>query len=108
MMEFCRQYIGGEFLETFRARCDEVLGPGRSWGLVADPQDPKVNWEVRKRRIYSRRLVINRLFPRPIHERRPDSIESAIRISAYDSDVWPAKMPAAVFTAPHDTTERLP
>jgi hypothetical protein len=41
MMESCRQYIGGEFFETFRTRCDEVLGPGRSWGLVVDPAGPE-------------------------------------------------------------------
>ena len=42
MMASCRQYIGGEFLEAFRARCEEVLGPAGVWGLDVDPQDPNV------------------------------------------------------------------
>jgi hypothetical protein len=40
MMALCRQYIGGEFLAAFSARCEEVVGPGGSWGLDVDPQDP--------------------------------------------------------------------
>lgn len=45
------------------------------------------NWEVRKRGIRPLRIVINRLYPRPIHEGRPDLIESAIRISPYDEHI---------------------
>ena len=42
MMASCRRYIGGEFLNAFRARCEEVLGPAASWALDVDPQDPNV------------------------------------------------------------------
>ena len=42
MMESCRKYIAGEFLAAFRVRCEEVLGPKRSWNLDVDPQDPNV------------------------------------------------------------------
>ena len=40
MMASCQQYIGGEFLNVFRARCTELLGPAGTWGLDVDPQDP--------------------------------------------------------------------
>jgi hypothetical protein len=42
MMAACRRYIGGEFLDAFRARCEEVLGPAGPRGLDVDPQDPNV------------------------------------------------------------------
>ena len=42
MMASCQQYIGGEFLDAFRARCEEVLGPAGTWALDVDPQDPNV------------------------------------------------------------------
>ena len=42
MMESCRKYIAGEFLATFRARCEDVLGPTGSWRLDVNPQDPNV------------------------------------------------------------------
>ena len=39
MMATCRQYIGGEFLDAFRARCGEVLGPSGAWSLDVSEQD---------------------------------------------------------------------
>ena len=42
MMAACRQYIAGEFLNAFRARCQDVLGMGCSWALDVDPQDRNV------------------------------------------------------------------
>jgi hypothetical protein len=40
MMTECQRYIGGEFLQVLKARCEEVLGAGDSWSLEVDPQDP--------------------------------------------------------------------
>lgn len=40
MMAECRRYIGGEFLEALRARCEEVLGPAEGWSLGISEQDP--------------------------------------------------------------------
>jgi Nucleotidyl transferase AbiEii toxin, Type IV TA system len=40
MMTECQRYIGGEFLQVLRTRCDEVLGAGDKWSLEVDPQDP--------------------------------------------------------------------
>lgn len=42
MMASSQQYTGGEFLNAFRARCQEVLGPAGSWGVDIDPQGPNV------------------------------------------------------------------
>jgi hypothetical protein len=40
MMVECQRYIGGEFLQVLKARCEEVLGVGDNWSLQVDPQDP--------------------------------------------------------------------
>lgn len=40
MMAECQRYIGGEFLQALKARCEEVLGVGDNWSLEVDPQDP--------------------------------------------------------------------
>jgi Nucleotidyl transferase AbiEii toxin, Type IV TA system len=40
MMAECRRYIGGEFLQVLKARCEEVLGVEENWSLQVDPQDP--------------------------------------------------------------------
>jgi Nucleotidyl transferase AbiEii toxin, Type IV TA system len=42
MMTACQRYIGGEFLDAFKARCEEVLGTGDDWSLTVDPQDPNI------------------------------------------------------------------
>lgn len=42
MMASCRRYIGGEFLDAFRARCEEVLGPAGPWVLDVNPLDANV------------------------------------------------------------------
>jgi hypothetical protein len=57
-------------------------------------------WEVRKRGINPLRIVVNRLYPRAVHEGRPDLIENAVRIGADGEDIWQGRMPAAVFTVP--------
>jgi hypothetical protein len=40
MMTECQRYIGSEFLQVFKARCEEVLGAGDNWSIQIDPQDP--------------------------------------------------------------------
>lgn len=42
MMKACQGYIGGEFLETFRQQCTEILGTGDAWGLDVSKADPNV------------------------------------------------------------------
>jgi Nucleotidyl transferase AbiEii toxin, Type IV TA system len=42
MMTACQRYIGGEFLDVLKARCEEVLGAGDDWSLTVDPQDPNI------------------------------------------------------------------
>jgi hypothetical protein len=42
MMTECQRYIGGEFLQAFKARCEEVLGAGETWSLEVEPQDPNI------------------------------------------------------------------
>jgi Nucleotidyl transferase AbiEii toxin, Type IV TA system len=41
MMTECRRYIGGEFLDALRTRCQEILGVER-WSLEVSQQDPNV------------------------------------------------------------------
>ena len=38
----CQRYIGGEFLEALKSRCEEVLGKGDAWSLDVNQQDPNV------------------------------------------------------------------
>lgn len=40
MMEECQRYIGGEFLDALKTRCEEVLGTDKAWSLEVDAQDP--------------------------------------------------------------------
>ncbi len=40
MMSACERYIGGEFLNVLRARCEEILGTDNAWNLEVDAQDP--------------------------------------------------------------------
>ncbi len=40
MMTECRKYIAADFLATFRARCEEVLGKQGGWGLKVSDTDP--------------------------------------------------------------------
>jgi hypothetical protein len=42
MMEDCRSYIRGEFLDALVARCVEVLGPPVQWSLAVSARDPNV------------------------------------------------------------------
>ncbi len=42
MMTECQRYIGGEFIQVLKARCEEVLGAGDNWSLDVDPQDPNM------------------------------------------------------------------
>jgi hypothetical protein len=42
MMTSCQQYIGSEFLDALKARCEEVLGPAGAWSLDISEQDPNV------------------------------------------------------------------
>jgi hypothetical protein len=42
MMGTCRGYIVGEFLDTFRQQCAEILGAGDAWGLDVSKSDPNV------------------------------------------------------------------
>jgi hypothetical protein len=41
MMAECQRYIGGEFLDALRARCEEILGAG-AWNVDVSGQDPNV------------------------------------------------------------------
>jgi len=42
MMVECQRYIGGEFLDALRKRCEEVLAPPQVWNLEVIEQDPNV------------------------------------------------------------------
>jgi hypothetical protein len=42
MMAACQQYIGSEFLDALKARCQDVLGPAGAWSLDVSEQDPNV------------------------------------------------------------------
>ncbi len=42
MMVECQRYIGGEFLEALKARCENVLGKSDAWSLDVSKQDPNV------------------------------------------------------------------
>lgn len=42
MMAACAQYIGSEFIDALKARCEEVLGPAGTWRLDVSEQDPNV------------------------------------------------------------------
>ena len=42
MMTECRRYVGNEFLNALRARCQEILGTGEAWSLDVSEQDPNV------------------------------------------------------------------
>jgi hypothetical protein len=42
MMVECQRYIGSEFLDTLRTRCQEILGAGDTWSLDVSGQDPNV------------------------------------------------------------------
>ncbi len=41
MLDACRGYIAGAFLDQLRGRCTEVLGAA-SWKLAVDPHDPNI------------------------------------------------------------------
>jgi len=42
MMIECQRYIGSEFLDALKGRCEEVLGTGGAWSLDVSAQDPNV------------------------------------------------------------------
>jgi len=42
MMEECRRYVGGEFLDILKAHCGEILGATDAWSLSVREQDPNV------------------------------------------------------------------
>jgi hypothetical protein len=42
MMSACQRYVGGEFIDALKARCEEVLGPAAAWSLDVSAQDPNV------------------------------------------------------------------
>ena len=42
MMTACQQYIGGEFLDVLRTRCEEILGTADTWSLDVSAHDPNV------------------------------------------------------------------
>jgi hypothetical protein len=42
MMGACQNYIGDEFIEFLRARCEEILGGGEDWTLTVSEQDANV------------------------------------------------------------------
>lgn len=42
MLEACRRYVAGEFLERLRERCTAELGPQGPWKLAVDEQDPNI------------------------------------------------------------------
>ena len=42
MMAACEQYIGTEFIDALKARCEEVMGPAGAWSLDVSEQDPNV------------------------------------------------------------------
>jgi hypothetical protein len=42
MMIACQRYIGGEFLEILRTRCEQILGTAEPWSLEVSELDPNV------------------------------------------------------------------
>jgi Nucleotidyl transferase AbiEii toxin, Type IV TA system len=42
MMVACQRYIGGEFLEILRTRCEQILGTAEPWSLEVSELDPNV------------------------------------------------------------------
>jgi hypothetical protein len=42
MMAACQQYIGSEFIEVLRVRCQEILGNGEDWTLAVSEQDRNI------------------------------------------------------------------
>jgi hypothetical protein len=42
MMVSCQQYIGSEFIEVLRVRCEEILGNGEDWTLAVSEQDRNI------------------------------------------------------------------
>jgi hypothetical protein len=42
MMVECQRYIGGEFLNALKTRCEEILGTAETWSLTVSEQDPSV------------------------------------------------------------------
>jgi hypothetical protein len=40
MMVACRKYIGDEFLDVLKKRCEEILGAGGGWSLEVSKKDP--------------------------------------------------------------------
>lgn len=42
MMAKCQHYIGSEFLDVLRARCQEIVGTSDGWSLGVSGQDPNV------------------------------------------------------------------
>ena len=42
MMAKCQHYIGSEFLDVLRERCQEILGTSDGWSLGVSGQDPNV------------------------------------------------------------------
>ena len=42
MMVACQQYIGSEFIEVLRVRCEEILGNGEDWTLAVSEQDRNI------------------------------------------------------------------
>ena len=42
MMAACQTYIGGEFLDALRKRCEDVLGASGGWRLGVGEQEPNV------------------------------------------------------------------
>jgi hypothetical protein len=42
MMAACQQYIGSEFIEVLRVRCEEILGNGEDWTLAVSEQDRNI------------------------------------------------------------------
>jgi hypothetical protein len=42
MMTECRRYVGNEFLNALRMRCQEILGTGEAWSLDVSAQDSNV------------------------------------------------------------------
>jgi hypothetical protein len=42
MMAECQRYIGGEFLDASKARCQEILGTTEAWSLDVSGQDANV------------------------------------------------------------------
>jgi len=42
MLAECQRYIGGEFLDALKIRCQEILGPAETWTLAVSEQDSNV------------------------------------------------------------------